>query len=214
MKPKLKINQEHTQFVEREEEDASYPMSSSSEHEPPRRARMEPRFQANSNDFRVKIPEFEGELDPDEFLEWTHMVERVFDYKDVPGDKKVKLVALRLRKYASLWWTKLFVNRVTCRKSKIRTWDKMKAKFKSRFLPPIYIQDSYLQFHALTQGGLNVEEYTIEFEKLMIKSDIKESEEKTIVRYLGGLDPNYANVVELQQYTTFDDVCVLSHKVE
>jgi len=37
-----------------------------------------------------------------------HMVERIFDYKDVPKDKKVKLFALRLRKYTSLWWTNLY----------------------------------------------------------------------------------------------------------
>jgi len=48
----------------------------------------------------------------------------------------------------------------------------------------------------------------------MIKYDIHEPEEQTIVRYLGGLEPKYANVVELQQFTTFDEVCVLAHKVE
>jgi len=31
---------------------------------------------------------------------------------------------------------------------------------------------------------------------------------------LGGLDPRYSNVVELQAYTTFDEVCVLAHKIE
>jgi len=82
---------------------------------------MEPRFQANSNDFRVEILEFEGKLDPSEFLEWMHMVERVFEYKDVPDDKKVKLAALRIRKYASLRWTNLCPKSVRCRKVKIRT---------------------------------------------------------------------------------------------
>ena len=48
----------------------------------------------------------------------------------------------------------------------------------------------------------------------MIKCDIQEPEEQTIVRYLRGLDPRYANVVELQAYTTSDEVCVLAHKVE
>jgi len=32
-------------------------------------------------------------------------VERVFEYKETPEDKKANLVALKLRKYASLWWT-------------------------------------------------------------------------------------------------------------
>ena len=76
-------------------------------------------------------------------------VERIFEFKDVPNDKKVKLLALRLRKYACLWWTNLWAKSVRCRKSKIRTWKKMKAKLKSRFLPPTYIQDIYSQFHNL-----------------------------------------------------------------
>jgi len=64
----------------------------------------------------------------------------------------------------------------------------------------------------LTQGSENVEEYTREFEKLVIKCDLQELEEKTIVRYFGGLDPRYANV--LQAYTTFDKVCMLAYKIE
>ena len=96
-------------------------MDSSSEDEPLRMARPKPRNQANTNDFKVEIPEFECKLDPEEFLDWLHTVERVFEYKDAPEDKKVKLVALRLRKYASLWWTNLCAKRVKERKSKIRT---------------------------------------------------------------------------------------------
>ena len=48
-------------------------------------------------DFKVDIPEFEGKLDLDEFLDWLQTVERVFDFKDIPNEKKVKLVALKLR---------------------------------------------------------------------------------------------------------------------
>ena len=61
---------------------------------------------------------------------------------------------------------------------------------------------------------MSVDEYTQEFEKLLVKCDINKPEEQTIVRYLGGLEPKYSNVVDLQQYTTFDEVCVLAHKME
>ena len=71
----------------------------------------------------------------------------------------------------------------------------MKANLKAWFLPPSYLQDSYSQLHTLTQGNMSVEEYTREFEKLLIKCDPRDAEEQTIVRYLGGLDPRYANVV-------------------
>jgi len=43
---------------------------------------------------------------------------------------------------------------------------------------------------------MSVEEYTREFEKLLIRCDLQEAKEQTIVRYLGGLDPKYAHVVE------------------
>ena len=61
---------------------------------------------------------------------------------------------------------------------------------------------------------MSVDEYTREFEKLLIKCDIEEPEEQTIVWYLRGLEPKYSNIVELQQYTTFDKVCILAHKVQ
>ena len=60
---------------------------------------------------------------------------------------------------------------------------------------------------------MSVDEYTRESEKFIIKCDIQESKKQTIVKYLGGLDPKYSNVVELQQHI-FDEVCVLVHKVE
>jgi len=90
----------------------------------------------------------------------------------------------------------------------------MKCKLKARFLPSTYIQGCHSQLYNLTQGNLNVEQYMREFEKLIVKCDLKEPEEQIIVRYLGGLDPRYANMVDLQAYTSFDDVCVLPHKVE
>ena len=106
-------------------------MDSSSDDEPLRMARREPRFQGNTNDFKVEILEFEGKLDPEEFLDWLQTIEHVFYYKDVPKHKKVKLVALRLRKYASL--------QVRERKFEVRMWEKMKSKLKARFLPPTYV---------------------------------------------------------------------------
>ena len=78
----------------------------------------------------------------------------------------------------------------------------MKSKLRAHFLPPTYVQDCYSQLHNLTQGNKSVEEYRREFEKLLIKCDIQELEEQTIVRYLGGLDPRYSNVVEFQSYTS------------
>ena len=157
-------------------------------------------------------------------------MKRIFEYKEV-SDKKVKLVALKLQKYTSLWWTNLYAKRVRNRKEKIQKWEKVKAKLKARFVPSSYVQDSYVQLYNLTQGSMSMDEYTREFRKLLVgsmsmdeytrefrkllvKCDIHEPAEQTIIRHLGGIEPKYANAVEFQRFTTFDEVCVLTHKVE
>ena len=40
------------------------------------------------NDFKVDIPNFEGQLDPDVFLNWLQTVERVFEFKDIPDERR------------------------------------------------------------------------------------------------------------------------------
>ena len=46
---------------------------------------------------RTEIPEFLGSLRPEEFLDWLATVEEILDFKDVPENKRVPLVATRLR---------------------------------------------------------------------------------------------------------------------
>ncbi|KAL3521868.1 hypothetical protein ACH5RR_014702 [Cinchona calisaya] len=92
--------------------------------------------------------------------------------------------------------------------------DKMKKALKKKFLPENYCQDVFLKFHSFKQNNLSVVDYTAEFEDLMLRCDIYEPEEQTIARYLGGLRIEICNVVQLQPYWTFHDVCKLALKVE
>ena len=46
---------------------------------------------------RTEIPEFHSSLRPEEFLDWLATVEEILDFKDVPENKQVPLVATRLR---------------------------------------------------------------------------------------------------------------------
>jgi len=88
--------------------------------------------------------------------------------KEIPEDKKVKLVSLKPRKHAFRWWTNLLNKRVRQGEGNIRTWEKMKTKLKARFLPPTYIQDNYSSLHHLTQGSMSVEGNIREFENFLI----------------------------------------------
>nr|GFA15878.1 reverse transcriptase domain-containing protein [Tanacetum cinerariifolium] len=75
---------------------------------------------------KIEIPEFVGKAHPNEFIDWLSTVERIFDLRDVPDKLKVKLVAIKLRKSASLWWDHVKNQRVKDGKSKVETWAKMK----------------------------------------------------------------------------------------
>ena len=202
----------HVDSDESEREEKSYHANSSYEEDVPRR--FQRRQESSLGDFRVDIPEFEGQLNPDHFLDWLQTVKRVFEYKDVAEDRKVKLIALKLRKYASIWWANLVAKRVRNGKGKIRTWAKMKEKLKSKFLPSHYIQDNYFKLHHLKQGSKSVEEYTREFEQLLLKCDLREDDAQTMVRYLSGLHESIAHVIELHPYTSLDDLSSLAYKVE
>ncbi|GJW71356.1 gag-pol polyprotein, partial [Tanacetum coccineum] len=160
----------------------------------------------HSNDIKVEIPVCDGKLDPDEFVEWLRTVECAFDYKATTEENKVKIVAMKLRKYASTWWANTCTKRERMGKSKVKDWTKMKRLMKQKFLPSYYIQTSFSQLHHLKQNQRPAEEYSREFEYLLMKCDL--------VRYLGGLDLRVANVVELYPYSTLDELTLLAHKVD
>jgi hypothetical protein len=185
---------------------------SSGESTPPH-----PRFVRNSRpgfDMKVDIPDFEGKMQPDDFIDWLTTVERIFDFKDVPENRKVKVVAIKLRKHASIWWEHLKRQREREGRERITTWAKMKRELKRKYLPDHYKQDAFMKFHNFKQRELSVEEYTAEFDHLMIRCDVVEQEEQMIARYLGGLRVEISDVVQLQPYWNYYDVCKLAMKVE
>ena len=189
------------------------PQESSSSDDGDASRLVQPRRESHLH-FRVDIPKFEGQLDSDLLLDWLQTMERVFEYKVIPDDKKVKLVALKLRKYASIWWANLVATRVRKGKGKIRTWTKMREKLRSKFLASHYLQDNYLKLHHLKQGTKSVEEYAREFEQLLLKCDLREDDSQTLVRYLSGLNEHIAHVVELHTYSSLDKLSSLAYKVE
>ncbi|EOX92171.1 Gag-pol polyprotein-like protein [Theobroma cacao] len=182
---------------------------SSDEEVPIRRLRT---AAARDLGIKVDIPEFEGRLHPDDFLDWLYTVERVFELKDIPDEKSVKLVAIKLKKHASIWWENLKRQREREGLYKIRTWDKMRRELKRKFLPKHYRQEIFIKFHNLRQKTMTVEEYTMEFEQLHMKCDVQEPEEQTVARYLGGLNVEIADIVQLQPYWNLNDVIRLALK--
>ncbi|XP_050368930.1 uncharacterized protein LOC126787035 [Argentina anserina] len=167
-----------------------------------------------SFDMKVDLPEFEGRIQPEEFINWLNTVERVFDYKVVPDEDRVKMVAIKLTKQASAWWETLKLRRERLGKSKIKSWEKMKKAMKEKFLPDNYVQDSFMKLHGLRQGLRSVDEFTEEFDLLSMRCAVTETEEQTIARYLAGLRKEIHDVLVLHQFWSFNDVYKLAIQIE
>ena len=142
------------------------------------------------------------------------MVEHVFEYYDSPEREKVKLVATKMCKNASIWWKNMKRQRERVGKKKIQTWGKMKKELKRKYLPFNYCQDIYLKFQNFKQRDLSVEEHWAKFVNLIIKGDLQEAEEICIAHhYIPGLRSSIARAIFLQPYNSFQDVMNLALKV-
>ena len=76
--------------------------------------------------FKLEIPEFHSSLQEDELLDWIGVVEQVLEFKEVPGNIRIPLIAMRFRGCAATWWQQLKTSCVRARKPKIVSWDKLK----------------------------------------------------------------------------------------
>ena len=71
--------------------------------------------------FRVDIPEFHGGLRGDELIDWLVSVEEIMEFKQVPLDRRVPLVAMRFRGHAATWWKQLKLTRSRTGKAPIQS---------------------------------------------------------------------------------------------
>jgi len=58
-------------------------------------------------DIKVEPPEFNGNLNADEYLEWVQALDQIFETKAYDDERSFKVASLKLIKYASLWFENL-----------------------------------------------------------------------------------------------------------
>jgi hypothetical protein len=88
---------------------------------------------------KMDIPIYEGNLDVEELLDQIRALDKYFDYENVEEDKKVKHVVTRLKGHAALSWDELQADRHCKGKQKVKSWDRMVAKMKAKFIPKDYL---------------------------------------------------------------------------
>ena len=88
--------------------------------------------------FKFEIPEFHGSQVAEDLLDWIATVDEILEFKHVPLDQCVPVLAMRFRSRATAWWTQLKASRLCLGKPKIETWDKLKKHMRKTFLPYNY----------------------------------------------------------------------------
>ncbi|GJQ89254.1 putative nucleotidyltransferase, ribonuclease H [Tanacetum coccineum] len=128
---------------------------------------------------RVNIPNFAGDtLSTEGFIDWLVAVEEVFEFKEVPENKRVSLIATKLRGRASAWWQQLKLTRERVGKPRITSWQKMKKCMRANFIPHNY------------QRQMN---------------DIQETEDQLVSRYIGSLRVQIMDSVNMFVLMTLSD---------
>jgi hypothetical protein len=136
---------------------------------------------------KMDIPVYEGNLDAEELLDWIRALDTYFDYEDIEEDKKVRHAVTCLKGHATLWWDELQADRRCKGKQKIKSWDRMIAKMKAKFIPRDYQITLFRRMQNLRQKLMTVKEYTEEFYRLNIRAGHRESDDEKVARYLNGL---------------------------
>ena len=82
------------------------------------------------------------------------------------------------------------------------------------FIRSHYYRKLYQRLQILTQSAKSVENYHKEIEMAMIRANIEEDKETTVVRFLPGLNCDIQDIMWLQYYMELEDLIHLAMKVE
>lgn len=76
---------------------------------------------------------------------------------------------------------------------------------KHRFLPYNYARTIYQRLQNLHQGNLTVGEYATEFFILLTQNEINENDEQSVSQFIGGLQPQFQNSLNLFDLITVSE---------
>lgn len=141
-------------------------------------------------------------------------VERFFEYMSIPEERKVKLVAYKLKGGASAWWERLQHSQTREGKGPVTSWLKTKRLLNAQFLPPYFEQHLFQQYQECRQGTRTVQAYVDDFYQLSARNDLMETEAQQVARFIGGLRLPIQDKVFMQHVFTLNEVVSLATRAE
>ncbi|KAI9160513.1 hypothetical protein LWI28_008858 [Acer negundo] len=141
-------------------------------------------------------------------------METGFRVMDCFEDRKLKVVANKLKGFAAAYWEYLKNKRELDGKLLISSWEKMKSKFKAKFLPLDYEQRMYIHLQNCKQWNKTVEEYIDEFICLNSRNLLPDNENMQIARFNRGLKHKIQDQIKILNKFTLGQAFDLARKAE
>ena len=148
-----------------------------------------------------KVPSFNGDSDPNVYLEWETKVDHYFHVYKVQDDDKLRIVSSSFLGYAKEWWHKIVMDIIYRKKPPVVSWNALKECMRARFVPPSR-KEHLLKFQRLPQGHRMVDEYFKDFETTLTKMNMHANEESKIKWFVRGLRKDIREFVELNEYSS------------
>ena len=157
-----------------------------------------PHIDNDLSSIKIKMPPFTEKNDFDAYLEWEQKVKMIFNCHKYSDEKKVQLATLEFSGYALIWWNELVMNRRRMGELPIGTWEDMRRIMRRKYILSYYYREIHHKLQRMTQGSKLVEEYFQDMETLMIRVSITEDDDQKVAHFLGGLNRQIADIIELQ----------------
>uniref|UniRef100_A0A0D3DIN6 Retrotransposon gag domain-containing protein n=1 Tax=Brassica oleracea var. oleracea TaxID=109376 RepID=A0A0D3DIN6_BRAOL len=122
-------------------------------------------------------------------------IQELLEFKRVPEERKVTLVATRFRGKAASWWLQQKASRSREGKSSINSWAEIEKVMRKAFLPYNFDHTMFTQLQNLRQGSRSVDDYAEEFTLLLTRNEILDSETQLVSRFIGGLRSQIQNAM-------------------
>lgn len=87
---------------------------------------------------KLELSTYDGNLTTESFIDWMSELDKYFEYEEIDDDKRVKFAVIRLKGNHALWSANVQVERRKHNKPLIKSWNRMVAKLKGKFLPNDY----------------------------------------------------------------------------
>ncbi|XP_017418074.1 uncharacterized protein LOC108328687 [Vigna angularis] len=134
------------------------------------------------------LAKFNGKCLPDEADQWLRDMERIYNAKGCPDDKRLAFTEYLLTGEASHWWTSMKM--ILADTQSPISWEVFRSKFYGEYFLDSVRFAKEVEFLKLVQGGMSVSEYTNKFKHLVRFNTMATSEEWQCRKFENGLRSN------------------------